>query len=157
MRSSAVVKPKPQPKRKHGAEHKRERDIRAATWIGAVMGPFYELLNDGLWFSSGEAVRARESRALALVQKYARELVIRLCRDGDRANLEAVDVNLPTSGESDSALLAAFDARHWATAIALHLRDGNRWKRLRKCDECRRWFYARHLNAFTCSPCRRSR
>jgi hypothetical protein len=42
--------------------------------------------------------------------------------------------------------------------LAVHLREGDRWRRLRICQQCkRRLFFASHLRSKTCPLCIRSR
>lgn len=142
--------------RKPGSVERQERAARESTRIGAVLGPFYELVNYGIWVGP-PSVTVSDSPALAQVQRYARQAIAQLRRHGPNADLQAIFPPLPITGERDEALLVAFDARWHVSQIAEHLREANRWERLRICETCEAaYFYAWHARTKNCRECSRA-
>lgn len=137
------------PSRRSGYQHRKKAQARQSTHR-AVRG-LINLANDGIWPAALplEWVTYEESPGLAAVQahlcacfEYFEEHRHQRRLDGDVR--EALPLkHFPTNRDEPNTWLEVHKAVSFAHQVLGHLQEGDRWRNVRRCATCKRWFLAR--------------
>ena len=129
-----------------GYRHRKKAKARQSTHLAAR--GLMNLANDGVWPAPLplEWVTHEESPGLAAVQAYVRACLERFQEQRRRGRLDA-DVresvplkHLPSDRDEPSTWLEVHKALRFCHQVLGHLQEGDRWREVRRCVTCRRWF-----------------